>query len=123
VHLIVDGYNVSKTGYPELTLFDQRTRLVGALGVVAARTGAEITVVFDGAAVASGPGRQPRGVRVLFSDPGVSADDVIRELVASEPPGRPVVVASSDRAVADSVHRAGAHPLASSVLLDLLARG
>jgi predicted RNA-binding protein with PIN domain len=123
VHLIVDGYNVSKTGYAELTLFDQRTRLVGALGVVAARTGAEITVVFDGAAVASGPGRQPRGVRVLFSDPGVSADDVIRELVASEPPGRPVVVASSDRAVADSVHRAGAHPLASSVLLDLLARG
>ncbi|MBO0877063.1 MAG: NYN domain-containing protein [Pseudonocardia sp.] len=123
VHLIVDGYNVSKTGYPELTLFEQRTRLVGALGVVAARTGAEVTVVFDGAAVASGPSRQPRGVRVLFSNPGVTADDVIRELVASEPPGRPLVVASSDRAVADSVHRVGAHPLASSVLLDLLARG
>jgi predicted RNA-binding protein with PIN domain len=122
VHLIVDGYNVSKTGYPELTLFDQRTRLIGALGAVTARTGAEVTVVFDGAAVVAGPMRQPRGVRVLFSEPGVLADDVIRDLVAAEPAGRPLLVATSDRAVADSVRRRGAHPLPSSVLLDLLAR-
>jgi predicted RNA-binding protein with PIN domain len=122
VHLIVDGYNVSKTGYPELTLFDQRTRLIGALGAVTARTGAEVTVVFDGAAVVAGPMRHPRGVRVLFSEPGVLADDVIRELVAAEPAGRPLLVATSDRAVADSVRRRGAHPLPSSVLLDLLAR-
>lgn len=122
-HLIVDGYNVSKTDYPELTLFDQRTRLIGGLAAVVARTGAEVTVVFDGAAVAS-PGltRYPKGVRVLFSEPGVLADDVIRELVAAEPVGRPIVVASSDRAVADSVQRDGAHPMASSVLLDLLRR-
>jgi len=122
VHLIVDGYNVSKTGYPELTLFDQRTRLIGALGALAARTGAEVTVVFDGAAVVAGPLRHPRGVRVLFSEPGVLADDVIRELVAAEPPGRPLLVATSDRAVADSVRRGGAHPLPSRVLLDLLGR-
>jgi predicted RNA-binding protein with PIN domain len=123
VHLIVDGYNVSKTGYPELTLFDQRNRLTGGLGALAARTGAEVTVVFDGAAVASGPLRHPRGVRVLFSEPGVLADDVIRDLVAAEPTGRPVLVATSDRAVADSVRRRGAHPLASAVLLELLTRG
>jgi predicted RNA-binding protein with PIN domain len=121
-HLIVDGYNVSKTGYPELTLFDQRNRLVGALAVLAARTGAEVTVVFDGAAVAPGPLRHPRGVRVLFSQPGVLADDVIRDLVAAEPPGRPLVVASSDQAVADSVRRRGAHPVAAAVLLELLNR-
>ncbi|HEX4249604.1 MAG TPA: NYN domain-containing protein [Pseudonocardia sp.] len=122
VHLIVDGYNVSKTGYPELTLFDQRNRLVGALGALTARTGAEVTVVFDGAAVVAGPLRHPRGVRVLFSEPGVLADDVIRELVAAEPAGRPLLVATSDRAVADSVRRRGAHPLPSRVLLDLLGR-
>jgi hypothetical protein len=122
VHLIVDGYNVSKTGYPELTLFDQRNRLVGTLGALAARTGAEVTVVFDGAAVVAGPIRHPRGVRVLFSEPGVLADDVIRELVAAEPAGRPLLVATSDRAVADSVRRGGAHPLPSPVLLDLLGR-
>ena len=121
VHLIVDGYNVSKTGYPELTLADQRTRLVGQLAALAARTGAETTVVFDGAAGDGGP-RGSRGVRVLFSDPGVLADDVIRALVAAEPEGRPVVVASSDRAVADSVLRRGAYPVPSAVLLARLVR-
>lgn len=117
VHLVVDGYNVSKTGYPELPLADQRTRLVGQLGALAARTGVEVTVVFDGAAVVSAPTRGTRGVRVLFSDPGVIADDVIRALVAAEPEGRPVLVATSDRAVVASVRRSGAHALPSSVLL------
>ena len=101
VHLVVDGYNVSKTGYPELPLADQRTRLAGQLAALAARTGVEITVVFDGAGVVAAPTRGSRGVRVLFSDPGVLADDVIRALVAAEPQGRPVVVATSDRAVVD----------------------
>ncbi|MDQ2710376.1 MAG: NYN domain-containing protein, partial [Actinomycetota bacterium] len=121
-HLIVDGYNVSKAGYPDLTLFDQRTRLIGRLGVLAARTGAEVTCVFDGAAVQAGPDRRPRGVRVLFSDAGVAADDVIRSLVAAEPSGRPLVVASSDREVADGVRRYGAHPVPSAVLLERLGR-
>jgi predicted RNA-binding protein with PIN domain len=122
-HLIVDGYNISKTEYPELTLFDQRARLVGGLAALVARTGAEVTVVFDGAAVTvPGLTRHPKGVRVLFSEPGVLADDVIRDLVAAEPAGRLVVVASSDRAVADSVQRDGAHPMAALILLDLLKR-
>src|SRR4051794_40368288 len=123
VHLIVDGYNVSKTGYPELPLADQRTRLARQLAALAARTGVEITVVFDGAGVTTAPTRGSRGVRVLFSDPGVLADDVIRQLVAAEPEGRPVVVVTSDRAVARSVRRRGAHPLPSAVLLARLARG
>jgi predicted RNA-binding protein with PIN domain len=123
VHLVVDGYNVSKTGYPELPLADQRTRLVGQLAALAARTGVEITVVFDGAGVVTAPTRGSRGVRVLFSDPGVLADDVIRQLVAAEPEGRPVLVVTSDRAVARSVRRRGAHPLPSAVLLARLARG
>jgi predicted RNA-binding protein with PIN domain len=54
---------------------------------------------------------------VLFSDPGVIADDVIRALVAAEPEGRPVLVATSDRAVVASVRRSGAHAVASSALL------
>lgn len=122
VHLVVDGYNVTKTGYPELTLAAQRDRLVAALAVLAARTGAETTVVFDGAEVVRVPSSAPRGVRVLFSASGVSADDVIRSLVATEPQGRPVVVVTSDRAVADSVRRRGAHPVSSAVLLARFAR-
>jgi predicted RNA-binding protein with PIN domain len=122
VHLVVDGYNVTKTGYPELPLADQRTRLAGQLAALAARTGVEITVVFDGAGVVAAPTRGSRGVRVLFSDPGVLADDVIRALVAAEPQGRPVVVATSDKAVVASVCAHGAHGVGSAVLLQRLAR-
>jgi len=122
VHLLVDGYNVTKTGYGELTLSDQRDRLVNQLGALAARTGAEVTAVFDGAGVVAVPIAAPRGVRVLFSEPGVLADDVIRALVAAEPEGRPVVVVTSDRAVAESVRRRGAHPVPSSVLLARFGR-
>jgi predicted RNA-binding protein with PIN domain len=122
VHLLVDGYNVTKTGYGTLPLADQRDRLVGQLGALAARTGAEVTVVFDGAGVVAVPTAAPRGVRVLFSEPGVLADDVIRAVVAAEPEGRPVVVVTSDRAVAESVRRRGAHPVPSSVLLARFGR-
>ena len=89
-HLVVDGYNVTKTGYPTMPLEKQRLRLLGGLSVLAAQTGAEITCVFDGAELAApvllAP---PRGVRVLFSKPGVTADELIRQLVRAEPPGRP----------------------------------
>ena len=123
LHLIVDGYNVSKTGYGELTLFEQRSRLIVHLGVLAARSGAEVTCVFDGAAVRGAPDRRPRGVRVLFSRAGVIADDVIRELVAAEPSGRPLAVVTCDRAVADGVRHDGAYVVPSPVLLERFARG
>jgi predicted RNA-binding protein with PIN domain len=122
VHLIVDGYNVTKTGYPDLPLADQRERLIRQLAALRSRTGAEITVVFDGAGVLSIPASSPRGVRVLYSDPGVLADDVIRSLVGAEPGGRPLVVATSDRAVAESVRPRGAHAVPSAVLLMRLGR-
>ncbi|MET8676482.1 NYN domain-containing protein [Streptomyces sp. NPDC004647] len=122
-HLVVDGYNVTKTGYPTMPLEKQRLRLLGGLAVLAAQTGAEMTCVFDGAELAApvllAP---PRGVRVLFSKPGQTADELIRQLVRAEPPGRPVVVVSTDREVADGVARAGARPVASTLLLKRLSR-
>ena len=63
-----------------------------------------------------------RGVRVLFSDAGVLADDLIRSLVGAEPRGRALVVVTSDRAVVDSVRRRGAYPVPSPVLLARLSR-
>ena len=119
-HLIVDGYNVTKTGYPDLTLAAQRDRLVRQLAALSARTAAEVTIVFDGAAVAV-PAPPGRGIRVLFSPPGVIADDVIRDLVAAEPGGRVVIVVSSDREVADGVRRRGARTAGSGVLLALVS--
>ncbi|WP_149179380.1 NYN domain-containing protein [Streptomyces sp. TRM49041] len=122
-HLVVDGYNVTKTGYPTMPLEKQRLRLLGGLAALAARSGAEVTCVFDGAELAApvllAP---PRGVRVLFSKPGVTADELIRQLVRAEPVGRPVVVVSSDREVADGVAKSGARPVASVMLLKRLSR-
>jgi len=123
VHLIVDGYNVTKTGYGELPLSDQRSRLISGVGVLHAQTKAEVTVVFDGAELDAPVAVQaPRGVRVLFSAPGQTADDLIGQLVRAEPSGRAVVVISSDQEVCDSVRRADARPAPASLLLRRLSR-
>jgi predicted RNA-binding protein with PIN domain len=122
-HLVVDGYNVTKRGFGEMSLEQQRKRLISGLAGLAAQTGDEVTVVFDGADRMHGLPPNPRGVRVLFSRRGESADDLIRRLVRAEPAGRPVVVISSDREVADGVRRHGAYPLSADILLRRLARG
>jgi predicted RNA-binding protein with PIN domain len=122
VHLLVDGYNVTKRGFGEMSLEQQRSRLVSGLGGLAAQTGAEVTVVFDGAERVHGLPPAPRGVRVLFSRKGETADELIRRLVRAEPAGRPIVVVSSDREVADGVRRHGAYPLGADALLRRLSR-
>lgn len=127
-HLIVDGYNVTLTGYPNLPLAEQRRRLVESLAALGARTAAEVTCCFDGAepddVARAGRGAvRVRGVRVLFSEPGSTADALIGRLVRAEPPGRCVVVVSSDAEVAGAARRAGAWPVASDALLRLTARG
>ncbi|GAA4042776.1 NYN domain-containing protein [Nonomuraea soli] len=123
VHLIIDGYNVTKTGYGTLTLADQRARLMTALAGLVAQTRIEVTVVFDGAELNSHVAvNAPRGVRVIFSPHGQIADDMIRQLVRAEPAGRAVAVVSSDREVADSVRKMSARPVSSALLLRRLGR-
>ncbi len=119
-HLIVDGYNISKTGYATMTLADQRERLVRELAAVAARTSCEVTLVFDGAAVVA-PQSRVRGVRVIFSPPGVIADEVIRRLVLAEPIGRVLIVATADKEILDSVTNNGARTVTPEVLLTLIS--
>lgn len=124
-HLIVDGYNLTKTGYGSLTLAEQRNRLVASLGPLAARTGFEVTVAFDGTAAPVGAAARlptPRGVRVLFSPSGQLADDLIRQLLRAEPPGRLILVASSDGEVAASVRKVQAWSVPADVLLHRLQR-
>ncbi|MGC5013885.1 NYN domain-containing protein [Streptosporangium sp. DT93] len=123
IHLIVDGYNVTKSGYGTFTLADQRSRLLTGLGALYAQTRTELTCVFDGAELNGPvPVSAPRGVRVMFSAPGQIADDLIRQLVRAEPTGRAVAVVSSDREVADSVRRMGARPVPAVLLLRRLGR-
>ncbi|WP_051681589.1 NYN domain-containing protein [Cellulomonas sp. HZM] len=115
-HLVVDGYNVTKSGFGALALDEQRRRLVDGLAVVAGRTGAEVTCCFDGRETSRPPGGYARGVRVRFSV-GEIADDLIRRIVRAEPPGRVVVVVTSDRAVADDVAHDGAWVVPSATLV------
>lgn len=122
VHVVVDGYNVTKSGYGALPLEAQRQRLTTGLASLAAQSSAEVTCCFDGAEVGPVPTATPRGVRVLFSRAGESADELIGRLVRAEPPGRPVVVVSSDREVADGASRAGARAVPAVALLRRLDR-
>lgn len=122
-HLVVDGYNVTMSTWPDLDLERQRERLLSGLAPLAARSGVEVSVVFDAADKKDRPlVNRPRNVRVLFSPVGVIADDVIRELVSAEPIGRPLVVVTSDRAVVDDVVRSGARAVAAAALGRLLLR-
>lgn len=120
--LVVDGYNVSKSVWPTSPLDAQRIRLVNGLAPLVARTGADTTVVFDAAHATARPAvAAPRGVRVYFSPEGVIADDVIRDLVAAEPPGRVVVVVTGDQAVLADVTRAGARGASVDALAALIS--
>ena len=123
VLVLVDGWNVSMLGWPDLPGPLQRQRLVDALGGVAARTGAEVHVVFDGIDSGSGPVAHGAGrVRVQFTPEGVEADDRILELVDAIPPERHVIVVSNDRRVRTGAGERAANVVGSTELLALLTR-
>jgi predicted RNA-binding protein with PIN domain len=123
VVVLVDGYNVSMSGWPTLDALTQRDRLVAMLSDVASRTGADIRVVFDG----DDDGRRPAvstplAVRVHFTPDGVEADDVVLDMVDRVPVDRPVVVVSSDRRVQAGARVRGANVVASESLLAWVRR-
>jgi predicted RNA-binding protein with PIN domain len=125
--LVVDGYNVTMTGWPELAAPEQRRRLVALLADLAARTSTWVELVFDGAEVDGGgiavPAPARQCLRVRFSPPDVEADDVVLDLVAQLPASRPVIVVSSDNRVREGARRGGANLLYSRQLLDTLGVG
>ena len=122
VLVLVDGYNVAKTGWPSLSLDAQRDRCVEAAERLARRWGTLIHVVFDGADVVGAHSSARRLVKVQFSPAGVLADDVLRAEVRAIDPDRPVVVVTDDRAVVADVRSDGANHVSSPVFLALALR-
>ncbi|HTN81887.1 MAG TPA: NYN domain-containing protein [Acidimicrobiales bacterium] len=115
---IVDGYNVAKRAWPELpSLVDQRDRLIDRLIGVHASTRSEIRIVFDGTQAGGSVGSKNQPITVQFTEAGVTADDEILRIVPMVPRERPVVVASSDREVADGARRLGANVISAEQLL------
>jgi len=100
-HLIVDGYNLARSG--ALFLLEDpagpegREELCTLLSGYARGKGFRLTVVFDGRGAGT-PGRTRhafKGGNMVFSSRAESADDVIRDLSRSAPAG--TVVVTSDR--------------------------
>lgn len=122
--LLVDGYNAAFAGRGGANIAERRSRLVDALGELAARTGVKVHAIFDGADQPAPPGSQPapEGVRVSFTRADVEADDVILELVDQIPVGRPVIVATSDRRVQSGARQRGANVISTEQLYGVLRR-
>ena len=122
VVLVVDGYNVAHRAWADASVADQRERLGIAATALCRRLGCEIVLVFDG----DGSGRpalRRGGVRVLFSDAGEEADEVVVREVESRPRRIPVVVVSSDAWVREHAYGQGAVVVAAESLLKLLRPG
>jgi hypothetical protein len=117
VLVLVDGYNVAKLGWPDLTLEHQRERCIVACETLARRWGTELHIVFDGADVVGAHTASRRVVRVSYSPQGVLADDVLRAQVAALDPARAVVVVTNDQAVQVDVKSAGANVVTSDTFL------
>jgi predicted RNA-binding protein with PIN domain len=114
--VIVDGYNVARAAWDDLAPIEERRRTVRLLEGLQARSGGQIVVVFDGQDGEVAP-QASRSIRVRFSSSGRTADDAIADLVEALPADQPVVVVSSDKAVARHASRHGALTMSSAALL------
>jgi len=122
VHLLIDGYNVSKAkgGYGDLHIAKQRDRLVQEVGRLARKHEVQATIVFDGSDVPPGTSRRARGpVAVEYSRPGEIGDDhLIAKLEGL--PKYPVVVVTNDKELQSRAARIGATIATSDQLLGLI---
>jgi len=122
ITLVVDGYNVSMAGWPDVAVADQRERLVAELARLHLRLRCDVVVVFDGADVEGVTPPRRTGVRVVFSHAGEEADPVVIREVGDLPLSTPAIVASSDQWVRDHAEDEGATVVSSASLLAVLRR-
>jgi predicted RNA-binding protein with PIN domain len=113
LHLIIDGYNLIRQS-PELGRIDRRditagrTALLERLAAYRRLKPYPITVVFDGAGAPEATPERDRvkGVRVVFSRHGETADAVIARLARQD--AERAIVVTSDRGLARLADAAGA---------------
>ncbi len=106
-HLVVDGHNLARSGTLPLEgapgSAEERGELCSLLSRYARGKGLRLTVVFDG----RGSGNPERtreafkGGTALYSSRNETADDVIRDLARSAPPG--TIAVTSDRGLAGTL--------------------
>lgn len=127
--LVVDGYNVIHKSARYLELVDEvddgdpferaRTKLIGDVASFAQHR-YDAVVVFDAAENLSSqrPNLSQAGIRVLFSEPGQSADAVIERLVTNARlQARSATVVTSDSTIRATVGGVPVTRLSSDVLV------
>jgi predicted RNA-binding protein with PIN domain len=128
--VLVDGYNVLYS-WPQFTsrksrlrtLEQRREALLRVLQQYADQSGRQVTVVFDGYASKRKPPkgeavagmRAGRGLEVLFSDKGKTADEVIERVVALAPHPERILVATSDNVERQIVETLGAQSMSAEL--------
>lgn len=115
--VLVDGYNLTLSRRSQLSLEEQREWLIRLLSGLASRRRVRPRVVFDGRGGGGGgrPGDAARGVAVVFTPAGVTADDEIA--LAVEATDEPIVVVTDDRELRDRVRARGADLLRADQFL------
>ena len=113
IHIIIDGYNLIRQSQ-QLSALDQqdiqlgREALVDMLAAYKKIKAHRITVVFDGtrSPLLSLQRDRQKGITIVFSHHGESADTVIKQMARRE--GEKALVVSSDLDIVHSVEAQGA---------------
>ena len=118
VHLLIDGYNLIRQSstlraQDSLALELGREALLERLRQYKRVRGHRITVVFDAAnkPLPAQERGQEKGIEVIYSGSGESADALIKRICRNE--GRDLLVVTADRELADYVERYGAVTMGS----------
>lgn len=129
-HLLVDGYNIVHA-WPELrTVLTRegremaRERLVAALRPIHDAEAIRVSVVFDGRGndiAIERPGSE-NTFSLLFTPAGMTADDLIEQLVAGTQPVESAIVATGDLAERRTVEALGAAVYSPEQLADWVSR-
>lgn len=119
--VLVDGYNVTRSHRPDMSLEQQRRWLVDGVANLATRLKLDATIVFDAHDHgAGGPAPRRRGVTVAWSHPGITADDELVLAVEAMDRTTPVVVVTDDRELRGRLAVLGVDLLQTNVLAWLL---
>ncbi len=117
-HIIIDGYNLVRRSttlsrFDDIDIQQGREALIELLVQYKKMKGHRITVVFDGTNAPSffQKGDRIKGIEVLFSKSGETADRVIKNMASREK--EKAVVVSSDREILDYVNSKGSASLSS----------
>ena len=126
IHIIIDGYNLIRQSN-RLSILDLqdiqlgRDALVDMLAAYKKVKSHRITVVFDGtrAPLLSQQRNRLKGITIIFSHKGESADTVIKKMAHKE--GQAALVVSSDQDIVHSAAASGAATISANDFENKLA--